>query len=1030
MNLSEFSLKRPVGAVVMNILIVIFGIVGFSFLGVREYPAIDPPTINVRTNYTGANADIIESQITEVLEKSINGIEGIKSISSVSTLGNSNITVEFQLGSDLEKAANDVRDKTSQATRNLPQDLDAPPIVTKADANGDPIIFMPIQSSTMNIVQLSEYAENVLQEKLQTIPGVSQVQVFGLRRPSMRMWFDPSKLAAHNLTVQDVYNALNKENVELPSGKVRGSSTELIVKTFGRLQTEEDFNNLIVKQTDNKIVRFKEVGEAVIGPENEETSSKRNNVYGLSIAIIPQPGANYIDISKEFYKRYAEIRKNLPEGLIIDIGIDKSKFVQKSINEVGETLLIAISLVVLIVYLFFRNWMIAFRPLIDIPVSLASTFFIMYIFGFSINVLTLLAVVLATGLVVDDGIVVTENIFKKIEAGMDKYTAARLGTQEIFFAVISTSITLAIVFLPVLFLSGFTGRLFREFGIVVASAVLISAFVSLTLTPVLNVKLGGNNHNDGWFYNFTEPFYVWLDLAYNKSLKMFLNRRWIAVGVILFCFGIIYVVSNALKSELAPLEDRSIVRSPITAPEGTDFDRTEEIVSTYAQAALDSVPEAKMIFSTTAPAFFGGLGTTNNGSMSILLVDPEDRKATQQDIFNRISRIFKKIPIARTFPTQEQTISTSLSGGSQLPVQFVIQNLDFKKMEKLLPKFLDEARKEPTFSNVDMNLKFNRPELQIIIDRLKATELGVSAMDISNSLQLSMSGRRFGYFLMNGKQYQVIGQVDRNNRDEPIDLAALYVRSNRGELIQLSNLVKMVETSNPPSLYHYNRYKSATVSGGLAPGKTLGEGIEAMERIKTKILDDSFQTALSGPSRDFAESNSNTSFALILALVLIYFVLAFQFESFRDPIIIMMTVPLAIAGAFLSLWMFNQTLNIFSQIGMIMLIGLVTKNGIMIVEFANQKQMLGLNKFDASLEAATARLRPILMTSLATVLGALPIALALGAGAKSRIPMGIVIVGGLLFSLLLTLYVVPVMYYLMAAKKTNLEEKILGNVND
>lgn len=1015
MTLSDFSLNRPVGAIVLNILLIIFGVVGYTFLGVREYPAIDPPTMNVRTQYTGANPEIVESQITEPLEKAINGIEGIKSISSTSSLGVSNITVEFELGNDMEKAANDVRDKVSQAIRSLPQDIDAPPSVSKADANSDPIIFMPLVSTKMTVTELSEFAENVVVEKLQTIPGVSAVNVFGQKRPSMRLWIDPARLSAHNLTMQDILNALSRENVELPAGKIRGNSTELTIKTFGRLNTEQDFNNLIVKQNDNKIIRFSDIGEAMIGAENEEASFKVNGITGVSVSLVPQPGANYIEIADEFYKRLEEIKKTLPEGMAVDIGIDKTRFVRKSITEVQETLLIAILLVVLIVYAFFRNWVIALRPLIDIPVSLIATFFVMYSLDFSINILTMLGIILSTGIVVDDGIVVTENIFKKVEAGMDRMTAAKEGTREIFFAVISTSITLAIVFLPVIFLSGFTGRLFREFGIVVGSAVLISAFVSLTLTPVLNVFLGKKNHVESKFYVMTEPFFVKLDSLYHSSLQYFVKHK-IFAGIIIFvCFGMIYIFSNSLKSELAPLEDRSIIRNPLTAPEGTDFDQTFQLTELYTKIAIENVPEARIIFSMTTPGF--GLGATNTGNVNLILTDPSEREASQQEIYNRISNIYKKMPQARVFSNQEQTISTSMSSGSAQPIQYVLQNLDFDKIEAALPKFLDEARKDPTFGTVDANLKFNKPELQVNIDRLKATDLGVSVLDISNTLQLAMSGKRFGYFLRNGKQYQVIGQVNRGNRSEPLDLTHLYVKNSKGQLIQLSNLVNIKETSNPPSLYHFNRYKAATINASLAPGKTIGEGLEAMDRIGKKVLDDSFRIDLAGTSRDFKESSGNTSFALMLALVLIYLILAFQFESFRDPFIIMMTVPLAIAGAFLSLWVFGQTINIFSEIGMIMLIGLVTKNGILIVEFANQKQLKGISKFDSAVDAATARLRPILMTSLATVLGALPIALALGAGAKSRIPMGIVIVGGMLFALVLTLYVVPMMYILLAKTK-------------
>jgi multidrug efflux pump len=1013
MSLPDFSLRRPVFATVMSILIIFFGVVGYTFLGVREYPAIDPPNITVSTKYTGANAEVIESQVTEPLERSINGIAGIRTISSSSALGNSSITVEFDLGIDLEQAANDVRDKVSQAQRNLPQDIDAPPVVTKADASGDPILFVPIQSSTRSIMELSDYAENVIREKIQTIPGVSAVNVFGSKLPAMRLWMDPSKMNAFGLTAQDVQNALNRENVELPGGKLRGDVTEMTVKTFGRLRTEEEFNNMIIRQVGSSTIRFKDIGEAVLGPDNEETGARRNLVQGVSMAIIPQPGSNWVEITDEFYRRFDQIQKDLPPDIVMSIGIDKSRFVRRAISEVTETLFIAIGLVVLIIYLFFRNWIIALRPLIDIPVSLIGAFFLMYLFGFSINVLTLLAIVLATGLVVDDGIVVTENIFKKREAGMDKWTAAREGTKEIFFAVISTSITLAVVFIPVIFLQGFTGRLFREFGIVVAGAVLISAFVSLTLTPVLNVKLGGNVTTHGRFYNATEPFFKGMDRVYGNSLRSFMGFKWLSLLILIACFGMIWYFSGTIKSELAPLEDRSFIRTSVTAPEGTDYDKMERIIYGLSQKIMDSIPEKSMVFGIAAPGF--STGSTNSGFVSLLLTDPQERDRSQMQIYNQILSMSKKMPEARMFPNQDETISIGFGRG--LPIQFVIQTLDFEKLKTVVPKFLDAARKDPVFANVDVNLKFNKPELQVNIDRLKAAELGVSVLDVSQTLQLALSGRRFGYFLQNGRQYQVIGQVDRANRDEPLDLAALYVRNAAGEMVQLDNIVKFAETSSPPQLYHHNRYKSATISAAPAPGKTLGEGIEVMERIAGEVLDETFQTDLTGSSRDFKESSGNTSFAFILALMLIYLILAAQFESFRDPFIIMLTVPLAIAGAYLSLSVTGNTFNIFSQIGMIMLIGLVTKNGILIVEFANQKRDSGMPKSEAVWEAAQARLRPILMTTLATALGALPIALSFGAASTSRIGLGVVVVGGLMFSLVLTLFVIPAMYLFLSGKK-------------
>lgn len=1010
MTLSDFALKRPVASIVMSLIILLFGVVGYNFLGVRLYPAIDPPIINVQTSYTGANSDIIESQITEPLEKAINGIEGVKSISSSSSTSSSNITVEFNLDADLEKAANDVRDKTSQATHNLPQDLDSPPVVSKADANSDPIMTLVVQSTRMNALELSDYAENVLVEKFQTIPGVSSVAIYGQRRPAMRLWLSPEKLTAYNLTAQDVSNVLSRENVELPGGKLIGSATEMIIKTKGRLLSEEDFNNLIIRQTNDQIIRLSDIGEAVLGPENEESGVVINGSAGLVLAIIPLPGANNIEIADEFQKRFEQVKSNnLPDGLTIEIGYDKSKFVRQSVTDVAETLIIAISLVILIVFLFFRNWVIAIRPLIDIPVSLIGSFFIMYMFGFTINVLTLLAIVLATGLVVDDGIVVTENIFKKLEQGMDKWTAAFQGTREIFFAVISTSLTLAIVFIPVIFLQGFTGRLFREFGIVVAGAVLISAFVSLTLTPVLNVFLRGKTQHSK-FYNKTEPFFAGIDSKYRSILSFFLLRKWITICILVMCMGLIYILSKTLKSELAPLEDHSIIRTTLTAPEGTQYDYTRSVLDSIALLQMDSIPEARLVFTRV-----GGMGGgANSGWVQTYLTEPNERKLSQQQVYDKLTRYYKGMSKGRVIANQEQTITTSRF--SSLPVQIVLQNLDFEKIRKVLPLFLAEARKDPVFSNVDENLKFNKPEINLTIDRLKATNLGVNFADVASTLDFALSGRRYAYYLKNDKQYYVIGQVERKERNKPADISSLYVRSNTGNLIQLDNIVNMQENSSPSTLYHYNRYKAATVSAALAEGRTLGEGIAAMDRISKKLLDSSFQTALLGTSRDFAESSSGTSFALVFALVLIYLILAAQFESFLDPLIIMCTVPLAIAGAMLALWITGKTINIFSEIGMIMLIGIVTKNGILIVEFANQKRKAGLAKAEAVFEAAAARLRPILMTSLATIFGAFPIAFALGAGAQSRVPLGVVVVGGLLFALILTLVVIPVMYLIMASK--------------
>lgn len=1013
MNISELSLKRPVLATVMNLLIILFGVVGYSFLALRDYPAIDPPIVNVRTSYIGANADIIESQITEPLEKEINGIPGIRSISSSSQIGASNITVEFNLGVDLETAASDVRDKVSQAQRNLPQDIDAPPVVSKADASSDFILLLAIQSQSKSLLELSDYAENVLQQRLQTINDVSAINIFGQKRYAMRLWLHPDKMNAYNVSFSDISDALNRENVELPAGKIYGNNTELSIRTLGRLTTEDDFRNLVIKESAAGIVRLEYVATVELGPENLEQSWKYNGVNAVGLAVIPQPGANYVEISDEFNKRLDEIRQTSKSDIQLNVLIDNTRLVRQSIAEVEETLLISFSLVVLVILFFFRNILIAMRPLIDIPISLVATFFIMYIAGFSINILTLLGIVLATGLVVDDGIVVTENIFRKLEGGLPIRKAALEGSKEIFFAVISTSITLAVVFLPVIFLEGFVGSLFREFGIVVASAVLISAFVSLTITPVLNVYLNRKNMHEGWFYRKTEPFFKGMESGYKNLLESFMRVRWMAWVIVIICGGIIWFTFSNLQSELAPMEDRNTVRFSLTGAEGTSYDQMLAISDKLVDYLYDSIPERDFVFAATPG--FAGTGV-NSGFGRVSLVPATERQRSQNEIALDIT---KKLPMfneARIFAIQEQTISVGIGSRGALPVQFILQNLDFEKLKSVIPKFLEEARKNPIFQNVDVNLKFNKPELQLTIDRLKAKDLGLTTTDVAAVVQSAFSGRRLAYFIMNGKQYQVIGQVERQDRNKPTDIENLYVRNSRGENIPLTAVVNLEESSSPPTLFHYNRFKSATISASLAEGKTIGDGVAAMREIGNKLLDESFQTSLSGPARDFEESSSNTAFAFGLALLLIYLVLAGQFESFVDPFIIMLTVPLAIAGALLSLYLFDQTINIFSQIGMIMLIGLVTKNGILIVEFANQKRERGVPKMQAILEASTQRLRPILMTSLATSFGALPIALSLGAAATSRIPLGIVIVGGILFSLILTLLVIPAVYTYLSGK--------------
>jgi multidrug efflux pump len=997
----------------MSIVIVVFGILSYSYLGVREYPSVDPPIITVSTVYVGANADVIESQITEPLEEEINGIAGIRSLTSVSRDGRSTITVEFNIDVDLEAAANDVRDRVSRAISQLPSDVENP-IVSKADADAYPIVFLSVQSNTRNLLELTELANNLFKERLQTIPGVSEVRIWGEKKYSMRLWLDPVKLAAYQLSPIDIRDALNRENVELPSGSIEGDNTELSIRTVGRLYTEEEFNNMIVKETGKNIVRLRDIGYARLDAENLRSILKRDGIPMVGVVLVAQAGANNIAITDEFYKRIEQIKKNLPSDINTLVGFDVTEYIKESIDEVMQTIFFALGLVILIIFLFLRDWRSTVIPVLAIPISLIGAFFIMYIADFSINVLTLLGIVLAIGIVVDDAIIVLENIYKKIEDKMHPMEAGRKGAAEIFFAVVSTTIALAAVFLPVIFLAGITGRLFREFGIVIAGSVIISAFVALTLTPMLSTRILKRRETHNWFYNKTEPFFAKMNSTYRNSLEYFLSRRWIAFVIMGAAVLLIFFIGGNLPSELAPLEDRSSLRLVSSAPEGASFEYMDSYMSNLVQLIQDSVPESKAIISITSPGF-GASSSVNSGFVNLILKEPEEREITQQQIADKLSADVSTLTSARTFVSQPQTIGSRRAG---LPVEYVIQAPNFEKLREVLPKFIEEAGKHPDLFFVDANLKFNKPELRLSIDRQKAKDLGVSTIDIAQTIQAAFSGQRFGYFVKDGKQYQVIGQLARENRDEPIDLRSLFVKNNRGDLVQLDNVITVVEQSAPPQLYRFNRYVSATISAGLAPGKTIGDGIIAMDDVADKVLDETFSTALSGSAKDYAESSSSLLFAFLLAIGLIYLVLAAQFESFRDPLIILLTVPLALAGALVSLWYFNQSLNIFSQIGQIMLIGLVTKNGILLVEFANQRKAAGLNRLEAIKEAALSRLRPILMTSLSTVLGALPIALAIGAGSESRVSMGIAVIGGLIFSTFLTLVVVPVMYTFISRKTT------------
>lgn len=1013
-SLSSLSIRRPVLAVVMSITIILFGLIGYNYLGIREFPAVDPPIVTVTTNYTGANADIIESQITEPLEESINGIAGIRTMTSVSREGRSTITVEFDLGIDMEAAANDVRDRVSRSIRRLPPDVDNP-IVTKADSDSSPIIFLNVRSDLRDIMDLSEIANTTFKERFQTIPGVSEVNVWGLKRYSMRLWMEPSRLAAYGLTPLDVFEALQRENVELPTGRIEGMATELTVRTLSRLTTPEEFNNMIIRQQGDNIIRFRDVGLAMLAPENERTVLKRDGIPMVGVVLVPQPGANNIAIADEFYVRLEQIQRDLPEDIQTAVGFDVTEYIRDSISEVKQTVFIAFGLVVLIIFLFLRDWRTTLIPVIVIPISLIGSFFVMYIFGFSINVLTMLGIVLAIGLVVDDAIVVLENIYAKIEMGMNPIEAGLRGSREIFFAIISTTTALVAVFLPVIFLEGLTGRLFREFGMVLAGAVIISSFVALTLSPMLSTKILKKREKQNIIHRSTEPFFRGMVNLYTRLLTSFMKVRWLAFPIVLLTAGMIFYFGLSLQQELSPLEDRGRFRIFATGPEGATFEFMDEYVDAVTVAIKEEVPELDAIISVTSPGF-AATSSVNSAFLNIILKDRSERNRSQFEIAEQVTGLLRNHTAARGFVTQEQSIRGQRGG---LPVQYVIQAPNFEMLSEYLPIFMEAAGQDPTFSVVDVDLKFNKPELSIEINRERARALGVSIRNIAQTLQLAFSGQRFDFFIMNGKQYEVIGQLSRQNRNEPIDLKRLYVRNDQGMLIQLDNLIEVSEQSNPPARFRFNRFVSATVSAGLAPGKTLGDGITAMDAIAAQVLDESFSTSLTGTSRDFQESSSSLLYAFMLAIILIYLILAAQFESFRDPFIILFTVPLAIGGALMTLWIFGLTINIFSQIGMIMLIGLVTKNAILIVEFANQRKDAGLSVIDAITDAASARFRPILMTSLSTVLGVLPIALAIGAGAESRTSMGIAIIGGLIFASFLTLFVIPAVYSYFSKEGSN-----------
>jgi multidrug efflux pump len=1014
-RISSLSIRRPVFASVMSIVIVIFGLIAYNGLGVREYPVVDPPVITITTNYTGASSDVVEREITEPIEDQVNAVSGIRTLTSVSMEGRSEIRVEFDINIDIEVAANDVRDRVSRALGDLPDDAN-PPSVRKEDVDSDPILLINMYSDIRDRQELTQFARNVFREQLRTVDGVSIISVYGQQRYAVRLWMDPDRMAAYDVTPADIRSALDSDNIELPSGVIEGEDTELTIRTMGRMTELEEFDNLIIREERGNIIRFQDIGRVELGTRDDRTVLKRNGEPMIALAAIPQPGSNQIATVDEIFSRVAQIKQDLPSDIQVEVGFDSTEYIRESISEVQKTLIFAFFLVVLIIFLFLRDTRTTFIPVIVVPIALIGSFFVMFMAGFTINTLTMLALILAIGLVVDDAIIVLENIYAKMEQGLSPVESGIIGTREIFFAIISTTLALISVFTPILFMEGVTGRLFREFGVVMIGAVVISSFVALTLTPMLSTRFLKFKSSTSRFYERTEPYFKAMISWYRARLEKFMEKRHYAFYILGASSLMIALLFSFLSEEVAPLEDRSTINISATAPEGSSFFYMDRVMDQITEITLDHVPETRTLNTITAPR-----DPSNTGSGFITLDHPGERSRSQEQIAAELGAELSKLPGASVFLSQPQTLQ---SGATGLPVQFVIQAAELSHLEEIIEPFLEEVRSDPMFTFADVNLKFNRPEMLVEIDRNRARSLGVSIRDIAQTLQLSYAGSRYGYYTMDGRQYWVQGLIEEEMRREPADLMNLRVRSSNGELVRMDNLVNLVESSGPAELFRFNRLSSATISASLADGRTVGDGVNAMRDIASRVLDERFSTDLSGASRDFEESVASLNFIFIMAIIFIFLVLAAQFESYRDPLIILLTVPLALFGALLSLWYFGDTLNIFSKIAMIMLIGLVTKNGILIVEFANQRQYQGLSLMDAILDAAVARFRPILMTSFSTLLGIMPLVLTTGAGAESRFSMGIAVIGGLVVGTFLSLFVIPAVYSYFATVKTENEAEL------
>jgi multidrug efflux pump len=1007
-TLSDVSIRRPVFATVMSLVIVLLGIVSYQRLTVREYPNIDPPVVTVETTYRGAGAEIIETQVTQVLEDSLSGIEGIDYITSINRQESSQISIRFKLTRDPDAAAADVRDRVGRVRGNLPDEIEEP-VIQRVEADAQPIIYLAFFSDRHSPLEITDYADRFVKDRLQTLTGVSQVRIFGERRYSMRIWLDPERLAAYNLTPADIEDALRRQNIEVPAGRIESRQREFTVLSETDMRTTAQFNNLVLKDANGYLVRLSDVARVEIGAQDERRIARFNGNTAVAMGVIKQATANPLDVSQAVRAELPVIVDALPEGMQLKMAHDKSVFIDESVKNVYTTIAEAVVLVVLIIFFFLRSLRATLIPLVTIPVSLIGAFALMFALNFSINTLTLLSLVLAIGLVVDDAIVMLENIFRHVEEGKSPREAAFIGSKEIGFAIIAMTLTLAAVYVPIGFMAGTTGRLFTEFAWTLAGAVLVSGFVALTLSPMMCAKLLSSNQKHGRIYNAIEWFLRKLTSGYRRALRGALSVRPLVLLIGLAVAGASYFLFNNLKSELAPYEDQGTVVSVFIAPEGATISYTDR----YARQLEGIFAETKDV-----DRYFviSGFPTVSQGIGFVKMTPWSERDRSQFEIGQELRPKLFGVPGILAFPGNPPPLGQSVR---DKPVSFVIQtSQSYDKLQELVDAVMEKARDYPGFNNLDTDLKLNTPQITLSVDREKAADVGVQIETLGRTLETLLGGRQVTRFKREGEQYDVIVQVADVDRSNPEDLRRIYVRGSGGAaaegvnqtMIPLSNLIQIKETVAPKELNHFNQLRAATITSYLAPGYTVGDGLAFLEKAAQDVLKGQGQIDYSGQSREFKESSADIYLTFLLALAFIYLVLSAQFESFRDPLIIMLTVPLSMTGALLALWFSGGTLNIYSQVGLVTLIGLITKHGILIVEFSNQLRAAGKPMRDAVIEAATLRLRPILMTTGAMVLGAVPLAIAAGAGAESRQDIGWVIVGGLLVGTLFTLFVIPVVY--------------------